>query len=377
MKKLLLISSLEQNAGATSSSGVGKKILLEIATFKQIGFEVHYVVKDNDIYWLDIGTINKIKLCHAEIFWYKSFNRICQRLLSLSDSMTYDVLYLRLENASVSLWKLLKHLRTINPSIKLVAEVPTVSRKWEPGTPFIRKVKYIVKELQRRIYLKKLDLMATFDNSKSLYGIPTITIENFVDVEAIPVRNDSVNPNQFHILAIALMTEAHGFDRIIAGMSNYYKSDNFTREVYLTIIGEGPAKSRLQRLTQQLGLTKYVSFVGLKNTSEISDYVNKADVASGSLAIFRKKCYKASELKIREYCSRAIPFFYSAEEPILKGKSWCLKVAHDESPIDIKQVITFIDSLDKAKCKIEMRNFALKSCTCQPQLQKVIDQLEL
>lgn len=372
--KLLFISSLNLTGNKDATSGVGKKILLEIKTFRELGFEVDYVFRDSNKYYIQFGNMQVFELAISTERWYKDFNTICHSLRQLKKLPIYDYLYLRLESASFELYRFLKFLRKYNTGIKLISEIPTVSKKWENGTPFVGKIKFIAKEIKKHLFCRNFDLISTFDLRKKMYGVRTVCIENFADVSALPVRVPKSEPDEFNILAIALMTEAHGFDRIIKGLALYYNT-NPTQKVTLTIIGEGPAKKRLEQLTSKFRLNNYVYFAGLKNTEQITEFIDKADIGAGSLAIFRKNCKKASELKIREYCARALPFFYSAEEPILKGCPWCLKVPHDESSIDIITLIKFIESLDKDEVLIEMRKFAEKKCICRPQMQRVIDEL--
>lgn len=373
MKRLLFISSLDLTNGLESTSGVSKKILLEITTFQELGITVDFVLRKRNNFFLRIEK-EDIELFQARNKWYQNFDLICKQIKSLNNLPHYDLLYIRYENASNSLSKLIKHLKRENPHMRFVAEVPTVSKKWENGTSALGKIKFILKEAKKNFYGRLFDKIITFDNSKRLYGVKTVNIENFADVRSLPIRSYKLKTSEFNILAIALMTEAHGFDRIISGLVNYYDSKP-SRKVYLTIIGEGPAKQRLTKLVQKYGLSSFVKFEGLKTTEEISDYIDSSDVASGSLAIFRKNCIKASELKIREYCARCIPFFYSAYEPILVGQNWCLKVPHDDTPINISQIIEFVESLDKDQTKQEMRTFSENFCTCKPQLQKVLNAL--
>lgn len=375
MKKLLFLSSLDLTEGILSSSGVGKKILLQIETFKALGFEVDFIYKKNGIYYLKTNDNVSIKLIETEHKWYKDFDSICHHLRTWDDRPQYDMLYLRLERASYELFRLLKTLKRQKRDIWLTAEVPTVSKKWEKGASLPAIIKFVIKYTQKQLFSRGFNLIVTFDKCKKLFGTRTVCIENFADVTNLPVRQPHPRSEEFHILAIALMTEAHGFDRIISGMSKYYNEISCQKQVKLTVIGEGPAKKRLEQLATQFGLNDYVDFVGLKSTAEISEYVDWADIGAGSLAIFRKKCQKASELKIREYCARCLPFFYSAEEPILNDCPWCLKVPHDETPIDILSLIEFINGLNQEEVCQEMREFAEKKCTCRPQMERVLDVL--
>ena len=296
----------------------------------------------------------------------------------MAPELRYDVLYMRFEGATYKMKMFLKSLRKNNPHIKIFAEMPTYHTKWEPGSTFTGKIRFIVRHILNNIFSTEFDKIITFDNRNFIYHRPTLKIENFADVKALPLRKDTYINDDIHLIAIARLTPSHGFDRVIIGLSEYYKDhpQHKVRKVYLHIIGDGHVKKMWEDLTTRLGLNNYVIFEGSKGTEEITQYVNRSQLAIACLAIFRKNCLKASELKIREYCARGLPFIYSSEEPILVGKRWCLKVPHNESPININRIIEFIELQNYNEVSLQMRNFALEYCTPESQLIKVINEMK-
>jgi hypothetical protein len=49
-------------------------------------------------------------------------------------------------------------------------------------------------------------------------------------------------------------------------------------------------------------------------------------------------------LKNREYATRGIPFIYSETDSDFDNKPYVLKAPADETPVDVEQMLAFIDS---------------------------------
>ena len=72
-------------------------------------------------------------------------------------------------------------------------------------------------------------------------------------------------------------------------------------------------------------------------------------------------------MKNREYATRGIPFIYSEIDSDFEEKPYIIKALPDESPIDVKQIIDFIEyhtfdpfeirkSVENLSWKIQMRH---------------------
>lgn len=377
MEKVLFFSSYNISNGRLNYDGVTKKINLEIKTFRDFGCTVDYIVQNNGIIYLQKESGEQRIIIKSSGRYYKDFERVYSKLIEMAPELSYDVLYMRFEGATYRMKRFLKFLRENNPNIKIFAEMPTYHTLWEPGTKFTGKIRFIARHILNNIFSTEFDKIITFDNRNFLYHRPTLRIENFADVNKLPLRENKEINGDIHLVAIAQLTPSHGFDRVIKGLGEYYKDyhKHKVRNVYLHIIGDGYVKKEWENLTTHLGLNDYIIFEGSKSTDEITSYINQSQLAIACLAIFRKNCLKASELKIREYCARGIPFIYSSNEPILDGQNWCLKVPHDESPININQIIEFIESQNYNEVSLQMRNFALEYCTPESQLKKVINEM--
>lgn len=372
MNTLLFISNYHVDSSWLMCDGVMKKITLEIATLKQLNFEVSYIAtKGDDVYLYESN--QEVWICSVCNSFYLTMNQIFQSLLKLG-FIHYDFIYYRYEHISLSM---LKYFSRISSNLgKVIAELPTYQEKWEPHTSLKGILSFCIKRLVNEFPFKSIDLMVTFSDHRKIYGVPAIQIENFVDVSSIPVSFKKKDSSDIRLIGVAMMTQSHGFDRVIRGLYDYYLDRSNKIKISFDIIGEGAPRKEWENMVEKLHLKDFVFFHGLKGGVELDNLFNNADIGVASLAIFRKKCNKASELKIREYCARAIPFIYSAYEPILINSDFCLKVPHDESSINIKNVLDFYKVVSTKKYKEEMRTFAEKFCTCESQIEKIFSKIK-
>lgn len=372
---ILFISSLDISGNRKESDGVTKKILLQIRTFSELGYNVDYIYRqDSKAFLFHEG--EPIFLTNHNGVHYKTMTNVYRSLIKISQTLHYDLVYIRYEGNNIPMWRFLSKIKNDNPETKIIAELPTFMKRWEPGTNLRGKIAFILHKIKDNLYRLPMDYIVTFDNHKRLFGYPTIQIENFADVEALPIKTNSEENGEFHILAMAKMTPSHGFDRILQGLYAYYQK-NHNVNVILHLVGNGTILNQWQELTNRLSLNKYVVFHGALHGTVLDQLFDKCNMGAASLAIFRKGCAKASELKIREYTSRGLPFFYSAEEPQIKDQKFCLKVPHDETCIDIQSIIDFYDSINWEKEKYIMHNFAKNNFSCGSQLSRIISYLNL
>ena len=76
--------------------------------------------------------------------------------------------------------------------------------------------------------------------------------------------------------------------------------------------------------------------------------------------------------KNREYAARGIPFIYSEIDDDFENMPYIMKIAADETPVDIPQIIQFYQSIDRSPEKI--RN-SIKHLSWKEQMKKVIESI--
>ncbi|WP_413511895.1 glycosyltransferase [Myroides odoratus] len=371
MYKLLFISGYRVDL--LDKNGVAKKINLEIETYKKIGFLVDFLEFDLGKIFLNIND-NRTFLVNESSSFYKSMDNTYKYLKDNINVLEhYDMIYLRYEHFSFSMISFFKKMKEINPNIKIVGELPTYMERSNQNSSLKTKILFKVKRFLNNNTYKYIDYLATFSNHERLFNMPTIQIENFVNIEKIelrqPIKNDVVD-----LLALAQITPAHGFDRVVRGLKNYYSKENIKQKVFLHIVGDGVEKKVLENLVKEYDLNKYVKFYGALGGKELDSIFNVSDIGIGSLAIFRKGSTKCSELKVREYTARGLPFIYSAEEPQIEEQKFAKKVLFNETAIEINTILEFYDEIYKnSDLLVEMRSFAEKEFTCECQLKKIVN----
>ena len=174
-----------------------------------------------------------------------------------------------------------------------------------------------------------------------------------MDFDAIPLHHYGPSVDgSIHLIGVAEVHYWHGFDRLIAGLGEYYKNTESPRQVYFHIVG-GVAKNEMHgsihapgfaELIAQYNIQDHVIFHGQLFGEELNTVFNQCCFAIGSLARHRSGISVIKTLKNREYATRGIPFIYSEQDSDFENQPYILKAAPDESPINIMQIIDFIDN---------------------------------
>ena len=164
----------------------------------------------------------------------------------------------------------------------------------------------------------------------------------------------------------------HGFDRVIAGMANYYRTHTDTHDykVYLNIVGFGVPElvDSYKKDVAKHQLEKYIIFHSALYGKELDAVFEQSDMGIGS----RSGIDKIKTLKNREYAARGIPFVYSETDDDFEHQPYILKAAPDDSPLDIEKVIRFYQSLKTTPLQIRMS--IEQSLSWKAQMQIVINE---
>ena len=120
----------------------------------------------------------------------------------------------------------------------------------------------------------------------------------------------------------------HGYDRLIAGIGEYYRHTASPRKVYFHSVGGvgeydmygGPGYSGIKPVIDKYGIEKSIVFHGQLFGDELDKVFNQCQFAIGSLARHRSGISVIKTLKNREYATRGIPFIYSETDSDFEGK---------------------------------------------------------
>lgn len=290
------------------------------------------------------------------------------------------------QNASPFLIRFFKKLKKIG--VYAVTEIPTYPYDQEFTNKSdwnMRLGLWIDKRFRDQLY-KQMDDVVTFSDATVIFGQRTINISNGVDFDSIPLHHckEPIANGQLHLIGVAEVHFWHGFDRVIAGIGEYYEKIKMKGErlnmpdVYFHIVG-GVHPSYMQDIPQapgfQLLIDKYnihdkIIFHGTMFGQQLDDVFNQCHFAIGSLARHRSGITVIKTLKNREYATRGIPFIYSEKDSDFDQQSYVLKAPADESPIDIQKIVDFVDGFNM---KPEDIRKTVGHLTWKIQMQKVVD----
>ena len=342
--------------GFSEVSGISKKIHYQVKGLRENGYEVHLCYYDFD------NRGHRCRFVDGDViknYGKGIFAGLCQRF---DYSCIYDYcklngiqfVYARcFQNANPFLIRLFKRLKLLG--IKSVTEIPTYPYDQEfVGFPYFSGRFWLKfdKKFRDALY-RQMDAIVTFSDAKTIFGQRTIRISNGVDFDSIPLHDYHVpSDGSIHLIGVAEVHYWHGFDRMIAGIGEYYKNTKVPRQLFFHIVG-GVAPNEMHgsmhapgfaELIKKYGIQDHVVFHGQLFGEELDRIFNRSCFAIGSLARHRSGITVIKTLKNREYATRGIPFIYSEQDRDFDNQPYVLKVPADESPVDVQHILDFMDS---------------------------------
>ena len=366
--------------GFSDESGISKKIHYQVKGLRQNGHEVHLCYYDFDPRGhrcryvgnkviADYGTgalaATRSRTQLDCIYNYCAVNAI---------EMVYARSFM---NASPILVRLFHKLN--KRGIKCITEIPTYPYDSEfKGYPLKYKIPLYIDKLFRKALAKKMEAIVTFSNEETIFGKRTICISNGIDLDSIPIHNPK-KQNDIHLIAVAEIHYWHGFDRLVAGMGEYYKLNPDARKVFFHVVGweddRGTTSNgylTVEQTAKKYNIGQYVVNHGKLFGDKLDEVFNQCVFAIGSLGRHRSGITNIKTLKNREYAARGIPFIYSETDNDFEDKPYIIKAPADESPVNIRQIIDFIDTHDVNPT--EIRN-TVEHLSWRFQMEKVVREI--
>lgn len=368
--------------GFSEVSGISKKIHNQVKGLRENGHDVRLC------YYGFAENCHRCRYIDDKVIQDYGIGKWAGLRQRLSYDCVYDycirekieLVYARcFQNANPWLIHFFKKLR--EAGIHAVTEIPTYPYDAEfVGFPFQTRMNLKVDQLFRHKLYAQMDAIVTFSDAKEIFGQRTINISNGVDFDSIPLHQTSAVSHQsseLHLIGVAEVHYWHGYDRLIAGIGEYYKNGG-KRDVFFHIVGGvGPSEMHdsmhapgFEGLIEKYKLKDHIIFHGQLFGDALTDVFNQCQFAVGSLARHRSGITTIKTLKNREYATRGIPFIYSENDSDFDNQPYVLKTSADESPIDIPQVISFIE---KFSIKPEDIRKTVTRLSWKIQMQCVID----
>lgn len=369
--------------GFSEVSGISKKIHYQVKGLRENGYEVHLCYYD----YAKSG--HKCRFVDGEIIKDYGTGVIAGLRQRIDYSCVYDYceqnhiefVYARcFQNANPFLIRFFKKLNKLG--IKSVTEIPTYPYDQEFLT-FSRKRRYQLKVDQffRNRLAKEMSAIVTFSDENVIFGQRTIRISNGVDFDSIPLHDyQPPADGSTHLIGVAEVHIWHGYDRLIAGIGEYYRNNLNSRQVFFHIVGgvhphqrykTNPFHPGLQTIIDKYGIQKNIIFHGQLFGEELDKVFNQCCFAIGSLGRHRSGISVIKTLKNREYATRGIPFIYSEQDSDFDDKSYVLKAVPNETPINVQQILDYIDH--NQFCPQDIRN-TINHLSWKIQMKHVIDE---
>jgi glycosyltransferase involved in cell wall biosynthesis len=368
--------------GFSEHSGISKKIRCQVKGLKENGYDVrlcyyafspegHRCRYVNEEVIKDYGTGNRAAF--RQRLDYRCVYDYCVR-------EDIDLVYARcFMNANPWLIRFFKKLRKVG--IRAVTEIPTYPYDEEfKNAEWEMRMGLKVDQLFRHCLYQQMDAVVTFSDAQEIFGQRTINISNGVDFDSIPLHQPSAisrQPSELHLIGVAEVHTWHGFDRVMAGIGEYYshQPSAISRhpDVYFHVVGgvhPYHMKNYFSPIIEKYHIQDKIIFHGTMFGKKLDEVFNQCPFAIGSLGRHRSGITVIKTLKNREYATRGIPFIYSEQDSDFDHQPYVLKAPADESPIDIQQIIDFLDHFEM---KPEDIRKTVEPLQWKYQMKKVVD----
>ena len=362
MKRVLLIAQVFL---WDDGDGVSQKFFSQAKAFTKLGACVDCIGYDQDRILLcafaDSGYSLRQVLGHFETPKLKRFSfwNSVSRYIRQAD---YDLVYIRYPSLDFSFLSTLRHLR--KHCRRVVMEVPSFPLV-HPRAGFFSSVQFWLDRLLQPKCKHYMDRILYIGNPvQSVFGCPSVLIPNGIPerIRSLPSTGFSHCVDAVDMICVSNMYPAHGYDRLIHGLGEYYSHHPSPRKVNLIMVGDGPCRHNYEALADTYHVTDHIRFMGPLRGDALTAAYRSAVVGLGSLAVFRKGYTASSSLKTKEYLIRGLPFVYAGTEIGLDADfPFAFQIPNDEQPVSIEAILDFVDSyssLSSETVAAQMRSYA-------------------
>lgn len=340
----------DKSADNTGTTGVIKKIQGQIAAFEAEGFLMKTV-------HMDIR-----KICGWKILYRFPFTNILPYWRWFDEFRECDFIYFRHPKyKNIAFIRLFKQIKRKNPKVKIIMEIPTYPYDKELLVEKKDFTLYLKDKIVRKASLNRyIDAIAVLTPDEEIFGVKTIRIRNGFDFSKLRVRKVREDDKEINLVMCALMQVAHGYERLITGLYEYFKYGG-RRSIVLHFVGDGPELPYYKSQVRKYDLDSRVIFYGSKNWSEIEKIYDKCDLGVSALGLYKIGGERSDVLKVREYLAAGLPFLgagYHDVSDYEELRQYILSFPNDPTPIDMEKVVMFYDKLYGKKNRDEIARMA-------------------
>lgn len=348
---------------------------------KKIEAQVKYFNKNcNNVDWI-YRKSNGDVVCNEEILYRGSlasqeliYNTLDYNKLKKNIDITkYDFIYIRYLIGNVGLLNFVKYANKKN--VKVLIEIPTFPYLDELNKGIQGKIKkildnYVTKRLKKYVYR-----IVCTNKDKRIFDIPTIQIDNGVDLEKIRCISKSNKKNEefINVIAVASICNWHGYDRFIKSMKEYKEFSQLKLKFYLVGDGRKEDIEYLKKLVSENGLEDFVIFTGAMDGKELDELYENMDFAVSSLALFRAGGGH-NPIKTKEYVAKGLPVVTGYEDSLVSSElEFIYKVEENESIFSLEDIILWYKKGNFSSDDI--REFAEANVSWDAQIKKIINNI--
>ena len=339
------------NKDSLKNIGVTNKIRGQVKGFERLGMEVDILWLGERGVFLNDQLIHSFKLPYlsyrwlAFLFYFFALIPLIRKKVKIS---SYDFLYIRFALLHPMLLGWLMGIKQKWPEKKILMEIPTYPYDQEPRGKAHKLALILSKWLEKKLP-RVVDRVITFSNDDFIWKISTIKISNGIDVQSLSLKRKSISKIPLQLIAVGQWSYWHGIDRLIYGMNNYYSNSNSSKpKIQLSIIGDGPERSKYKRLVKKFHLEKWIKFFDPIWGQKLDLHYENSHIAIGNLAIHRKGVYPDASLKHRDYCARGIPFILTTYDRDFDYKLPFVRYfSVTEKAIDLGEILDFVRTIKR------------------------------
>jgi glycosyltransferase involved in cell wall biosynthesis len=360
----------------SENSGVAHKITAQCKALERLGHRVDLLSYGDAGMMLNGELVRRFSSGNMR---YNYYLRFYQESPLAVDPKQYDLIYVRYHRGSFMLPGALKDFKQRNPRLAVAVEMPSYPFDAEL-TSWTAKTINVLDNLAIPRLPRYVQLIATFSAHPTIFGVPTQSISNGVDLDRVsPAKPSTPNPDELRLLAVANLSRAHAYDRLLQGLAQYRQNKGPVRVVF-HLAGGGAEFERLTQMAQALELGDSVVFHGHCSGKALDERYDAADMAVGTLGAHRVNLTEASPLKAREYCAKGLPFVLGYRDTGLpENYPYAFSVPADESPVDVAALVDFYRHLiqQRPHFRQEIRIFAEQNFSWDAQMRLILQRLGL
>ena len=352
----------------------------QLAAFRNLGLDVYHLVFDRKYFYLvhdrEKAVIGKATTGLPMYFHTKVYYDMHRAVMKAADQICFDYVYWR--GAPVWRSSCLVARKLHAQGTKILYEIPTYCKDGEAEMSFSRKLFRLYANLWSNELMRYPNIFIFTGDADftTFYGKPAVNIDNGVNIASMPVRQPVNDADTVHIMALASMCYWHGYDRLIRSLAQYHGS----QKVMLHMVGgnDGGMLAQWKALVSELSLDEQIIFHGKLYGDDLTQMFNLCDVGINSLGLYRKDLDATSELKVREYTARGIPFVCSVDDPALRfaQEAFWINVSNDDSIPDMQQIVDFALRMRKDKDHPQkLRAYAQQHMTWEGQYASIFEMI--